>query len=135
MIIDASVGSKWILRREADKEKALAILQDHINQKEIITVPDLFFYEIANTCATKTDFPYANLEESLKMLFNAHLNIIHADNKIVTESTLLAKKFRTSVYDMLYAVVAKKYKTILVTADERFVSHTKFPFVKALSQL
>ncbi|MBI5621043.1 PIN domain-containing protein, partial [Candidatus Gottesmanbacteria bacterium] len=52
----------------------------------------------------------------------------------VVKSALLAHKKKTSVYDMLYAVIAKRLGTDLITADDQFVRKTKFSHVKLLSE-
>lgn len=134
MIIDASVGSKWILEGEEYQEISRQFFTRHIEGKEIIIVPDLFFYEVANTCTTKAGLPIRKIINSLKVLEKANLVIYHPDYDDILQSVKSAKKYRTTVYDMLYAQVAKKKNTILVTADEKFVAKTKFPFVKLLSE-
>jgi predicted nucleic acid-binding protein len=53
----------------------------------------------------------------------------------LVDAGVLAKKYKTSVYDMIYAVVAKNKKCALVTADENFVRKTKFKHVKLLRGL
>lgn len=134
IIIDASVASKWILQGEKDEEKALKILSDHTDTKEQILVPEFIFYEIANTLATKTILTENKINNSLSVIFKANLLICHPVDKDIIQSTLLAKRYKTSVYDMLYAVVAKRHKTILITADNNFLRKTKFPFVKLISE-
>lgn len=134
MIIDTSVGAKWILEGEEDKDKAILLLDSHKRGKEQIIVPDLFFYEITNTIVTKTELTLKHLTLSLKVIFKADLVVYHPTPEEIVQTAKLAKKFNTSVYDMLYAVVAKKHNTTLITADERFVKKTKLPFVKLLSE-
>jgi len=133
MIIDASVASKWILENEPDEDKARILLENHQQGINRIIVPDLLFYEIANTIATKTELTERHLERSLHVIHQANLIIYYPSYEDVLMAGKLAKKYKASVYDMIYAVTAKKYKTILVTADEKFVKKTKFPFVKLLS--
>lgn len=134
MIIDASVGSKWILEGEPYEKEANLLLKFHIEGSDKITVPDLFYYEIANTCATKTVFTKRRIKDSLSVISKAQLLVYHPQDDEILQSAVFAKEYRLSVYDMLYAVIAKKLKTILVTADEKFVQKTKFPFVKLLSE-
>lgn len=135
MIIDASVGSKWILKGESNEKEAKMLLNLHVMGKDKITVPDLFFYEIANTCATKTKFTEKLIEDSLHVLYKAQLNICHPKEEEILQSAQLAQKYHLTVYDMLYAVIAKNNKTVLITADEKFIQKTKFPFVKLLSEV
>ncbi len=133
MIVDASVGSKWILEDEVDSQNSRAILQLHRDRRELVTVPDLFFYEIANALATKSGVPIKSVVRSIRGIFKLNLDIYHPRYDDIRKAAFLAKQHKTTVYDMLYAVVAKKLKTTLVTADARFVSTTKFSHVMLLS--
>lgn len=134
MIIDTSVGAKWILEGEEDKDRAILLLDSHKRGKEQIIVPDLFFYEITNTIVTKTELTLEHLTSSLKVIYKADLIVYHSTPEDILQTAKLAREYKTSVYDMLYAVVAKQHKTVLITADERFYKLTKFPFVKLLSE-
>ena len=135
IVVDASVVVKWIKKDEEDVNIALSIYNSHLKKKENIVVPRLLFYEVTNFLATKPRATSTTIKINLKFLFNSNLTIHIEDNKELTEATLLAKKYKTSVYDMLYAVIAKKKKCILVTADERFIAKVKFSFVKSLKQI
>lgn len=135
MIVDASVALKWVFKGEEHQDNALLLLKNHNDGKEKIIVPDLFFYEAANTLATKTALSTNEISESLAIIFEANLVVYHPIEKEVLQAAKLAKKHETSVYDMLYAVVAKKHKTRLVTADENFIKKTRFRFVKLLKDI
>ena len=134
IIIDASVGIKWVKAEEQYQKEAVHIYTKHAEGKEEILVPGLFFIEIANSFSTKSSTQPKTIEKDLLFIFKSRLNVYEPTNEDILETALEAKKFNTSVYDMLYAVVAKKHKTILVTADEKFVTKTKFTYVKLLSE-
>ena len=53
----------------------------------------------------------------------------------VFEAARMAKKYHTSVYDMLYAVVAKKNNCQLITADTKFAEKVQLPFVKTIKEV
>ena len=135
IVIDASVGLKW-LRRENEKyiDKALFLLKNHSDNIELITVPSLFYLEIANALVTKSLTKIETIKEDLSVLNDINLKVDSFTKDDYIEAALLAKKHKTTVYDMLYAVIAKKLKTVLITADEKFRQKTKFPFVKLLSE-
>lgn len=136
MIIDASVALKWVLKiGEEDQEKSRLLLNKHCDGKQKIVVPDLFFYEVSNTLATKTELSAVEVSDSLTIIFEAGLVIYRPTEKDILRSAKLAKKYDTSVYDMLYAVVAKKHKTTLITADDNFARKTGFKFVKLLKDV
>lgn len=135
MIIDASVAIKWFLIKEDYWDKAKLLLEQHINGIEQIIVPNLLFLEIINTFATKKNIGLSTGEEILRLLFSISLKKYHPTDEDILETFKLAKKYKTTSYDMLYAVIAKKLKTTLVTADERFVKVTRFSYVRLLSQI
>ena len=132
IVIDASVASKLVLPLEENHIKVQEIFQKHVQGIEEIVVPDFLLYEAANALATKSAITSNRATRSLTVLYKANLNIHHCTELEVKEAARLAKKYKTSVYDMLYAVVAKTHKATLITADEQFIKQTKFKFVKLL---
>lgn len=134
IVVDTSVGFKW-LQEEDYSEKAISLLQNHKDNIETIIVPDIFIMEIANTLATKSQTTEKSIKQALNKLFDINLQTKSLNNEDIQESTLLAKKYTTAVYDMIFAVIAKRYKTILVTADENFKKKTRLSFVKHISEI
>lgn len=132
IVVDASVVIKWINRDEQDSDLAYQLLYRHLKKLEEIIVPRLLFYEVANTLATKSKTSKETIKKGLNLLLSSSLIIYPEQDKDLIEASTLAKDYRTSVYDMLYAVIAKKKKTRLITADKRFLEKTKFKFVKLL---
>ncbi|KKQ53343.1 hypothetical protein A2865_03905 [Candidatus Woesebacteria bacterium RIFCSPHIGHO2_01_FULL_39_17] len=135
IVIDASVALKWILEKEEYSDKALLIYKDHIEGKETVLVPELLFIEVANTLVTKSQLTIDEVSKGLSFVYKASLNTGGVDEKNILKISRLAKKYSTSVYDMLYAVIAKENKTILVTADEGFIQKTGFKFVKHIKDI
>jgi predicted nucleic acid-binding protein len=129
IVVDTSVAAKWVLEGEIYKEKSIKILSNHFDGVEKVLVPDLFFYEIANTLATKTKLSQEEINDSLKVIFQAELDVKHSVESDIYKAASQAKKYKTSVYDMLYAVVAKENNATLITADEKFIEKTGFKFV------
>lgn len=135
IVIDASVANKLFLPHEHDHILASKLLRNHMLQMQQILVPEFLFYEVANTLATKSVVSLWKLTHALTGLYRTQLHVYHPMEKDLKNAARMAKKYHTSVYDMLYAVVAKKHKAQLITADERFTSATKFSFVKLLKDL
>lgn len=135
IVIDASVTFKWLKSKdEPYHKKALLILQEHLSGRNKILVPNILFIEIANSLVTKTDTTDSTIRDDLESLYSFNLEVKIPDASDITEAARQAKKNKTTVYSMLYAVVARKHNAILITADERFAAKTKFPFVKLLSE-
>ena len=97
-------------------------------------IPDLLFIEVANTLATKTNLAPIQVEEGLDLIYELGLRVENIDKKLLIEASIMAKQKETAVYDMLYAVLAKKLGVELVTADMKFASKAKFSFVKVLGE-
>ena len=67
-VVDASVIIK-VLLTEQDSEKAKQLLQ------EKVMVPEIMFVEVANTLATKTDFPVEKIEQGLDLVYKLELKV------------------------------------------------------------
>lgn len=131
IVIDASVANKLVLNEEGH-DSVQEIFQNHILGIETIIVPDFLLYEVANTLAIKGGLSSNKVTSSLTKIYRAYLNIYHCGEVEVKVATKLAKKYKTSVYDMLYAVVAQAHKISLITADGQFIKQSGFKFVKRL---
>lgn len=135
IVIDASVAVKLLLTHEKGHIQAIALLKNHISHIEEILVPELLLYEVANALATKSSISQRSLSLSLTKINKFNFSVYHATPEEVKIASKLAKRDKTSVYDMLYAVVAKNHKVKLITADEKFVKQTGFKFVQLLDLL
>lgn len=135
IVVDASVALKWLLTIDEESiKKAKSLLKNHLVGKNEILAPDFIFYEIANALATKTKVPQVSVTKLVKKIYSFNIKIYHPSEENVLDSARLAKRYDSTVYDMLYAVLAKKHKIELITADANFIKKTKFKFVKHLSK-
>lgn len=135
IIVDTSIVIKWLFRDEEDVTAAFDLYEKHVKKVEEITVPQLLFYEVANVLATKSKILQRSIKSSMNFLYGANLVTYQEKHNELVRAASLAKKHKTSFYDMLYAVVAKNKKCMLVTADVNFVEKTKFRHVKLLRGL
>ncbi|MDO8658468.1 MAG: type II toxin-antitoxin system VapC family toxin [Candidatus Levybacteria bacterium] len=135
IVLDASVATKFINTQEKESNIAEKLLQAHIEEKEKIIIPSLLFFEVANALATKTDLKGEYIKRGLRLLYDANFVIYKVNQEDIIEAALLAKKYKTSVYDMVYAVIAKNKKINLITADNKFTNKVNFSFVQTLSKL
>ncbi|OGG25753.1 hypothetical protein A2960_05400 [Candidatus Gottesmanbacteria bacterium RIFCSPLOWO2_01_FULL_39_12b] len=135
IVIDTSIAVKWIMKDEEDSDKALILYQNHLLKKETILVPRLLYIEIANSFITKSSSSLSTIEKNIRFLYGVKLSAYDPDENDMLVTVQQANKSKTTVYDMLFAVVAKRHDTILITADEKFVQKTKFPYVRLLSEI
>jgi len=135
IVLDASVATKFINTQEKESDIAEKLLRAHIEEKEKIIIPSLLFFEVANALATKTDLKEEYIKRGLCLLYDANFVIYEVNQDDIIEAALLAKKYKTSVYDMVYVVIAKNKKVNLITADNKFTNKVNFSFVQTLSKL
>lgn len=132
IIVDTSVAFKWFNTKEEGFDQALIILEQHLSKRETIFVPSLLFYEITNAWTTKTSLDEATIKNNLKLLGKYSLETLNLGTPLFQKSVDFARKYKTSVYDAVYAVLAQEKKCYLVSADQRFVERVHLPFIKTL---
>lgn len=135
IVIDASVANKLFLTGEAGYKKVKEIFRKHSEGINIIVVPDLLFYEVTNTLATKSAVPMAKIAGALNQLDRYGLEIFRPSVVELTKAASLAKDHHVSVYDAIYVILAVQNECDLMTADEKFVKQVNLPFVKSLSSI
>ena len=120
LVIDASVGVKWFSDRgEASLSQVLALRDSHIAGRIVITVPDLFFYEVANAIIHKQFIPLEAVQSAVASLFALGMNAVSTDSGLLEKSVVLSRKLGVTVYDACYVVLAQKLDCPLVTANPR----------------
>lgn len=134
VVVDASVAFKWFSQDESDFEKALKILQDHKHNITKVVAPELLLYELVNAWITKTELSIKQVRANLKKLDETSISFEYVNFARAKKITTFAKKYRISVYDASYAVLAAEKKCKLVTADAKFVDQVKLSFVKNLTE-
>jgi len=132
ILLDASVVLKWFLPEE-ERETALALLDAHIAQEELIAVPELLYYEVSNILAVKAPLPDEAIFEALDYLFDLELEVFSLGREEYLEAVRLARAYHLSVYDASYVALAQSLGVSFITADERLALKLKeLAFVQAL---
>ncbi len=134
IVVDASVAYKWWDKKEPLSEEAKIILTNNFNNTDQILVPDLILYELANAWATKTKFSPYRVKNNLKDLEEINLSIEPVSLDLIRKAIAFSRRYKVTVYDATYVILAKGKKCKLVTADDKFVMQVKLPFVKHLSE-
>lgn len=134
IVVDASVAFKWFKSQNEDfHHESNTILKQHLTGRNKIIAPQFLFLELSNALGTKTSTAIDMAKKHIRNLYKFKIDVYIPDQKDLLDSLTLAKKHHTSVYDMLYAVVAKRNKCKLVTADRNFIEKTKFSHVIHIS--
>ena len=122
IVLDASVLLKWFLEEE-DREKALVHWKRHIEGDETIAVPDLLFYEIANTLLLRTALSADEIQRSLDEVRSCDLHV--AAFSEIPGVPQLARRHSLTAYDASYVALAQALRCRFVTADEKLLVRLK----------
>jgi predicted nucleic acid-binding protein len=118
LVLDASIGVKWFSAKGEDAlSMALAIRDAHIARELTITVPDLFFYEVASAIAHKKFIPTRSAQSAIRDLLDLHLDVVAINARLLDESVKLSRDLNITVYDACYISAACNLGCPLVTAN------------------
>lgn len=132
VVLDTSIIYKW-LREEDNRHLSLKILDDFLDGKEEVIVPDIILYELSNALAFKKELTEEEILEAWEFFIDLNIQIFVPDSRFVEKCIKFAKKYRVTVYDASYAVLAKEKRCNLITKDEKFAETVNLPFVQTLS--
>ena len=103
VVLDTSVIVKWFVK-EPDSGKASVWMSRHVEGTEIILVPSLFFYEIANVLRYKKDLPTKEILEVIENLEKLNLRTEEITSELIMKSIVLARERKVSIYDAVFVV-------------------------------
>ena len=127
MIIDASIGVKWLVP-EDDADKANALIG------EVLLVPSLFFSEVASAMWKKARRGELAIEMIMPQLPKLGLITETIDDAgYVTRALELGRELYHPVYDCLYLAAAEALADVVITADKRFVHRLEQTRYKSLA--
>lgn len=132
VVVDASIAYKWFDENEIDFDKADLLLEKHLSKKEPLFAPDLIVYELANAWGTKTKIGKSEACENLSAFEEANINLAGFNYNLLSKAIKFSGKYKVSVYDAVYAVLAQEKECDLITADAKFADQVGLPFVKKL---
>lgn len=124
-VVDASVAAKWVLpsRDEPLAAEAARLLGDYAAGALQLSVPDLFWPEIANILLKATRAGRISEEsahESIRWFDTLGLRTL-ATQHLAEDALAIAPLSNGTVYDAVYVALAVASGGSLITADERLV--------------
>lgn len=125
IVLDASVVIKWVFVDEDGGERARYYKERHISEEEIIAVPELFFYEIANVLATNTKLSVEDTNEAFSLIWNFGLEVFNFGVEEFLSGIALSKQYRISLYDAAYIELARRLNCKFITADRKLYEKMK----------
>lgn len=116
LVLDASAAIEAVLGRPL----ALRIVE-MLEHADRVTVPDLYFAEIANALwkYVRADDLLADEAQQMLSIGAALPDDVLAARELATEALATATAFSHPVYDALYAVTARREGAAVCTIDQR----------------
>lgn len=136
VIIDTSVAYKWFINEEPKEITiaAQALLKQFLKGKEKILCPDLIVYELGNILAYKPKLRELDIDSVWNKLSSINLPVVNPTQDFMKKCIDFSIKYRVTVYDASYAVLALEKNCILLTADNKFAKKINLPYVKLLTR-
>lgn len=124
IVLDASIILKLIFE-ERDTPQALQLMENHITGEEKIAAPELLYYELANVLATKVLIHEKSASLALAEIFNLEIETFTLGVEEFLSSISVSRKYKISVYDASYMILAERLSCNFITADAQLFSKTK----------
>lgn len=134
VVVDTSIVYKWI-REEDARQLSVEVLWRYLSGKEEVIAPDILLYELANILSSKTELPFKDIKEAWNLFTDFNIPIFTPTADFIQKCLQFSKKYKVSIYDASYAVLAKEKKCSLVTADEKFVQSVNLSYIKYLGKM
>lgn len=120
MILDTSVIFKWYVKtNEADTAKADLILKRFSEGTDVIKVPELVIYELANALYYCQRLTLKEKAEAMTNFFDLGVAIIAICEDDILYSFQIAQKHQITIYDAVYLSLAKRLQDLLITANPK----------------
>jgi predicted nucleic acid-binding protein len=125
-VLDTSVVFKWISERdETDLNNATRLRRGILEGAYSVTVPDLFFYELANALRYNPGLSSEEVIAAVDAIFNLEFDIRSITTELAAIAVKLAYSWNVTVYDACFLALAQKEKKTLITADCKFYERAK----------
>jgi predicted nucleic acid-binding protein len=134
-VIDTSVVYKWYVEEE-DTHKALTIFNAFSSGKLELSLPDIVFYELANSLRYNPQNTEEDVAEVIDNLSELNLEIVVITPGLIKNAIKLAYKYNITVYDAVFVALAQDLGFEFITADKKLFEKIKeLPFVKSLRDI
>lgn len=130
LVIDASVAVKWYIEENWNDEADQILTQNYT-----LIAPDFILVESANIFwkkVIKQELKQSEAHHNLELLTLSFDDYISSHN-LYSQSLQLAFETNHSIYDMMYLSAAVQSNTMVVTADQKFLTPFKKPIIKIKS--
>ena len=118
-VLDASAAIHVVCSLPSQQQ-----LLEVLAETALVLVPHLFVSEVANTLWKYVAHGSLSRDEAVELLGEARklTDVRVSDDDLATEALLAAATYGHPVYDMLYAVLARRHGAAVITMDRRLTS-------------
>jgi predicted nucleic acid-binding protein len=119
LVLDASAALRVVLRQQ-DAEG----LARRVGEARLVLAPDLFVCEVANGLWKYVSSGQLDVDEAQARLEEARqlVDVLVSGDELAREALATAARHRHPVYDLLYAVLARRHGCGVLTADRRMAA-------------
>lgn len=119
IVLDASAAADIVLRTDL----APALIEK-LKQSPLVIAPTLFHGEIANALWKYVRSGDLDKETALTRYTEAIglIDIFEADAQLAAEALSAAIRYKHSVYDMLYVILARRHSCMVLTVDKKLAA-------------
>jgi predicted nucleic acid-binding protein len=125
-VLDASVALKWAIpsANETLTTESLQLLQEYVNGKVDLLVPDIFWAEVGNVLwkgVRLRRWSRVTADRIASEMQSRNFSTVPS-RTLMTEALRIAYAYDRAVYDCLYVALAIRSKSQMITADERLAN-------------
>lgn len=130
-VVDASVALKWIVTEDL-AEEARQYARGAVDGRLRLSVPSLFWYEVANALRYSRDEQFSSgaRTEPWEIFRTVPLHTMEFTPDAFSLMAALALRYNITVYDAAYVFLAQTLQVPLITADQRLADRCRsLPYV------
>ena len=119
VVLDASAAANIVMRTDSAE-----ILIDKLEKAALVIAPELFHSEIANTMwkyVRAGDLEIAAAIDCYEKAISL-IDSFETDRRLITEALSSASRHNHPVYDMMYAILARRYGCSILSMDKRLIT-------------
>ena len=126
LAVDASVLVKWYAPEKEEGLEQAHELYKAIQDFEIRAITsDLLVFELSNALLKGKRHKASEVQEALRAFFQTSIELIPTDSLLIDSAVEMAERYQLTVYDAIYAALAKRFGCQLLTANPRCHSKIK----------
>lgn len=122
LVVDTSVALKWLKPQGEDHvEAAKALLDEHQSGTSVLHAPGHLLLEVMNALWSHRASA-EQITRAVRLLHQLHIEFVEPDDALLASAASLAVRHRITVYDAIFAALARQLGCELVTGDRKLAA-------------